>query len=80
MMNSTMRIRPCYIRVACMAQETRGRTELILEVSLLGMRFWLSKNHYSQDDKTPEMAKHSFPLEDKGVTVTILALSGCFTF
>lgn len=38
-----MRIRALYKRAACVAQETGHRTGLILEVTLLGVKFWSLK-------------------------------------
>lgn len=58
MINSTRKTRAHYKTVIAVAQEPGDRAVLLLEVSLLGMRFWLHKNSYSQDYQTPEVAKH----------------------
>lgn len=75
-----MRIKALCKRVAHTAQETEDTAMLLLEVSWFGMRSWLHKNIYSQDYQTPEMAKHSFPLENSVVKVTILTRTVCLTF
>lgn len=58
MINSTRKTRARYKTVIAVAQERGDRALLLLELGLLGMRFWLHKNSHSQDYQTPEVAKH----------------------
>jgi hypothetical protein len=79
MINSIRKIRAVYETVIHIAQEIGDRAILLLEVSLLGIRFWLHKNSYSQDYQTPEKARHSHPFELGIINVSALAMPICLT-